>query len=136
MHSPIPISKDKRQDGAGESGGYLSTSHRGTELPFAAMRLVRDGEVPFIRYATGLSSVYGTSIWALRVRIRMEGRVRELALFNLGIDSKLARATSLPLRSATCATVNRLPRAPSLCSKTQRPVQLEITAATREVLPA
>jgi hypothetical protein len=28
-------------------------------------------------------------IWALRVRLRMKGRVRELALFNLGIDSKL-----------------------------------------------
>lgn len=27
-------------------------------------------------------------IWALRVRLLMEGRVRELALFNLGIDSK------------------------------------------------
>jgi hypothetical protein len=24
MHSPVPISKDKRQDGAGESGGYLN----------------------------------------------------------------------------------------------------------------
>ena len=28
-------------------------------------------------------------IWALRVRLQMEGKVRELALFNLGIDSKL-----------------------------------------------
>ena len=28
-------------------------------------------------------------IWALRVRLQMEHRVRELALFNLGIDSKL-----------------------------------------------
>lgn len=28
-------------------------------------------------------------IWALRIRFQMEGRVRELALFNLGIDSKL-----------------------------------------------
>ena len=28
-------------------------------------------------------------IWALRVRFQMEHRVRELALFNLGIDSKL-----------------------------------------------
>jgi hypothetical protein len=28
-------------------------------------------------------------IWALRVRFQMENRVRELALFNLGIDSKL-----------------------------------------------
>lgn len=28
-------------------------------------------------------------IWALRVRLQMERRLRELALFNLGIDSKL-----------------------------------------------
>ena len=28
-------------------------------------------------------------IWALRMRLQMENRVRELALFNLGIDSKL-----------------------------------------------
>ena len=28
-------------------------------------------------------------IWALRVRLQMEGRGRELAIFNLGIDSKL-----------------------------------------------
>jgi len=28
-------------------------------------------------------------IWALPVRLQMEGRVRELALFNLGINSKL-----------------------------------------------
>ena len=28
-------------------------------------------------------------IWALRVRLQMEGRLRELALLNLGIDSKL-----------------------------------------------
>ena len=28
-------------------------------------------------------------IWVLRVRLQMESRVRELALFNLGIDSKL-----------------------------------------------
>jgi hypothetical protein len=28
-------------------------------------------------------------IWALRVRLQIESRIRELALFNLGIDSKL-----------------------------------------------
>ena len=33
-------------------------------------------------------------IWALRVRLQMESRVRELALFNLGIDSKLKQALS------------------------------------------
>lgn len=28
-------------------------------------------------------------IWAIRVRLQLQGRVRYLALFNLGIDSKL-----------------------------------------------
>ena len=26
-------------------------------------------------------------IWAIRVRLQMQGRLRELAMFNLGIDS-------------------------------------------------
>ena len=29
-------------------------------------------------------------IWALRARLQMQERVRELALFDLGIDSKLS----------------------------------------------
>jgi hypothetical protein len=33
-------------------------------------------------------------IWALRVHLQMENRVRELALFNLGIDTKLAELRS------------------------------------------
>ena len=38
-------------------------------------------------------------IWALRVRLQMEGLARELALFNLGIDSKLrARRNYLAAR--------------------------------------
>ena len=37
-------------------------------------------------------------IWALRIRLRMEGRVRELALFNLGIDSKLRGCDLVALR--------------------------------------
>ena len=34
-------------------------------------------------------------VWALRVRLHMESRVRELALFNLGIDSKVSRRNNL-----------------------------------------
>ena len=37
-------------------------------------------------------------IWALRVRLQMESRVRELALFNLGIDSKLRGCDLVSLR--------------------------------------
>ena len=38
-------------------------------------------------------------IWALRVRLQMENRVRELALFNLGIDSKLRGFGPVNLKS-------------------------------------
>jgi hypothetical protein len=37
-------------------------------------------------------------IWALRVRLQMEDRVRELALFNLGIDSKLRGCDLISLK--------------------------------------
>ena len=37
-------------------------------------------------------------IWALRVRLQMANRVRELALFDLGIDSKLRGCDLVKLR--------------------------------------
>lgn len=51
-------------------------------------------------------------IWALRVRLQMESRVRELALFNLGIDSKLRGVTLSASRSGTSATATRWQHAP------------------------
>lgn len=76
-------------------------------------------------------------IWALRVRLQMEGRVRELALFNLGIDSKLRGCdlVALKVRDA-CHGEQIAAGAIVLQHKTQRSVQFEITAATREVLAA
>lgn len=76
-------------------------------------------------------------IWALRVRLQMEGRVRELALFNLGIDSKLRGCDLVALKVRdVCHGEQVASRAIVLQHKTQRPVQFEITAATREVLAA
>lgn len=40
----------------------------------------------------------GKDIWALRVRLHMEGRIRELAFFNLGIDSKLRGCDRIALK--------------------------------------
>ena len=37
-------------------------------------------------------------IWAIRVRLQVFGRTRELALFDLGIDSKLRACDLLKLR--------------------------------------
>jgi hypothetical protein len=72
-------------------------------------------------------------IWAIRVRPQMQERVRELALLDLGIDSKLRACDLVRLRVRDVCHVDRVAaRAIVLQQKTQRPVQFEITAATRE----
>lgn len=74
-------------------------------------------------------------IWALRVRLQMERRTRELALFNLGIDSKLRGCDLVALKVRdVCHGDQVASRAVVMQHRTQRPVQFEITAATREVL--
>ena len=76
-------------------------------------------------------------IWALRVRLQMEGRVRELALFNLGIDSKLRGCDLVALRVRDVSHGDQVAsRAIVMQHKTQRPVQFEITQATRDALQA
>ena len=76
-------------------------------------------------------------IWALRVRLQMEGRVRELALFNLGIDSKLRGCDLVGLKVRdVCHGDQVATRAVVMQHKTQRPVQFEITQATRDALHA
>ena len=77
------------------------------------------------------------AIWALRVRLQLEHRVRELALFNLGIDSKLRGSDlfSLKVRDV-CHGGQVVTGAIVMQHKTQRRVQFEITLATREALPA
>lgn len=76
-------------------------------------------------------------IWALRVRLQMDGRTRELALFNLGIDSKLRGCDLVALKVRDVCHGNQVAnRAIVMQHKTQRPVQFEITAPTRDALQA
>src|SRR6184192_1366975 len=67
-------------------------------------------------------------IWAIRVRLQMQERLRELALFDLGIDSKLRACDLVKLRVRDVCHGDRVAtRAVVLQQKTQRPVQFEIT---------
>ena len=76
-------------------------------------------------------------IWSIRVRLEMQGRLRELVLFDLGIDSKLRACDLLSLRVCDVCHGDRVAaRAIVLQQKTQRPVQFEITTPTREVVAA
>lgn len=66
-------------------------------------------------------------IWALRVRFQMENRVRELALFNLGIDSKLRGCDLVALKVR-----GRLPRQPSCLSSRRDATQDPATRSVRD----
>ena len=76
-------------------------------------------------------------IWAIRVRLQLGDRVRELALFNLAIDSKLRSCDLVKLRVRDVCHGERIAaRTIVMQQKTQRPVQFEITEQTREALLA
>ena len=72
-------------------------------------------------------------IWAIRVRLELADRKRELALFNLAIDSKLRGCDLVQLRVRDVAHGDRIAaRTIVMQQKTQRPVQFEITEPTRK----
>ena len=71
-------------------------------------------------------------IWAIRIRLELARRTRELALFNLAIDSKLRGCDLVALRVRDISQGSRVaPRAIVMQKKTHRPVQFEITETTR-----
>ena len=71
-------------------------------------------------------------IWSIRHSLKVEEQRRDLALFNLAIDSKLRACDLLSLRVCDVSSdghVNR--RATILQQKTRSPVRFEITSASR-----
>ncbi|OGA67700.1 MAG: integrase [Betaproteobacteria bacterium RIFCSPLOWO2_12_FULL_65_14] len=76
-------------------------------------------------------------IWAIRIRLQLAKRARELALFNLALDSKLRGCDLVSLRVVDVAQGSRVSaRAMVLQRKTQRPVQFELTEQTRDAVAA
>jgi hypothetical protein len=74
-------------------------------------------------------------VWALRAYLKVDSRIRELALFNLGIDSKLRGCDLVGLKVRdVCHGDQVASRATIVRHKTQRPVQFEITPATRDAV--
>ena len=76
-------------------------------------------------------------IWAIRIHLQRDNRVRDLALFNLAIDSKLRGCDLLNLRVRDIVHGSQIQlRAMVVQSKTQRPVQFELTEPTRAAVAA
>ena len=71
-------------------------------------------------------------IWSIRLYLQNIGNRRDLALFNLGIDSKLRACDLLSLRVADVVSGKDVQsRAIIRQKKTKRPVRFEISARTR-----
>ena len=72
-------------------------------------------------------------VWAIRTKLQIEARMRDPAMFNLAIDSKLRGCDLASLRVYDAAQGKSIPpRAMVIQRKTQRPVQFEITEQTRQ----
>jgi len=76
-----------------------------------------------------------SQVWAIRTRLQMENRKRDLALFNLAIDSKLRGCDVVAIRVEDVAPSGyALDRAIIRQKKTGRPVRFELTDQTRSAI--
>ena len=72
-------------------------------------------------------------VWAIRARLELAGNLRDLALFNLAIDSKLRGCDLVCLKVTNLVVGDRVrDRVTVIQSKTNRPVQFEVSENTRE----
>jgi len=74
-------------------------------------------------------------VWAIRVRFQIANRLRDLALFDIALDSKLRGCDVVSLRLPDIIATGAVRgRAIVIQQKTGRPVQFEITEQTRRSL--
>ena len=74
-------------------------------------------------------------VWAIRTKLHIDGRVRDLALFNLAIDSKLRGCDLVNLKAGDVAPHGyAIDRAMVRQRKTGRPVKFEISEHTRQAI--
>ena len=74
-------------------------------------------------------------VWAIRTKLQIEGRVRDLAMFNLAIDSKLRGCDVVAIRvEDVAASGYTADRATVRQKKTGRPVRFELSEQTRQAI--
>ena len=74
-------------------------------------------------------------VWSIRTRLLLEGRIRDLALFNLAIDSKLRGCDVVAVKVENVARNGyTMDRATVRQKKTGRPVKFEPTDQTRQAI--
>jgi site-specific recombinase XerC len=76
-------------------------------------------------------------VWGIRVRLQVARRVRDLALFDLALDSKLRGCDLMQLKVADLLSASGVKRRVVIIQqKTGRPVQFEVTEQARQSISA
>ena len=76
-------------------------------------------------------------VWAIRLHLQREERLRDLAMFDLAIDSKLRGCDLVGLKiGEVVVNATARHRASIIQKKTEQPVQFELTEQTRDSLLA
>jgi integrase len=74
-------------------------------------------------------------VWSIRTKLQVDSRIRDLALFNIAIDSKLRGCDVLALKVDDVAPSGyAADRASVRQKKTGRPVKFELTESTRQAI--
>jgi integrase len=74
-------------------------------------------------------------VWSVRTKLQIEGRTRDLAMFNLAIDSKLRGCDVVALKVEDVAPGGyAVDRATVRQKKTGQPVRFELTEQTRQAV--
>ena len=74
-------------------------------------------------------------VWSIRTKLQVEGRVRDSAMFNLAIDSKLRGCDIVSLKVDDVASHGHaIDRVTVRQRKTGQPVRFEMTEQTREAV--
>ena len=74
-------------------------------------------------------------VWSIRTKLQVEGRTRDLAMFNLAIDSKLRGCDVVALKVEDIAPSGyAIDRATVRQKKTGQPVKFELTEQTRQAV--
>jgi integrase len=74
-------------------------------------------------------------VWSIRTKLQIEGRTRDLAMFNVAIDSKLRGSDVVALKVEDVAPNGyAVDRATVRQKKTGQPVRFELTEQTRQAI--
>ncbi|AKS46050.1 Phage integrase family protein [Octadecabacter temperatus] len=79
--------------------------------------------------------LFPRQVWAIRARLELAGHLRDKAVFNVAIDSKLRGCDLVKLAVADLVKDGRVrERVSVIQSKSKKPIQLELTENTRDTV--